>query len=67
MLGKSGEHFNFVGFNQDTPVEFLSFFTDDYLKNIKMNQYYQVLFTIGIDFWRGKRQIKLRLVDMKKV
>ena len=33
---------------------------------MKLNTFYDVLFSVSVSYWNGQKQIKFRLVDIKK-
>ncbi len=63
-MGKSEMHFKIQGMKDHQIFEFLVFFRPEWFADIQPEKSVNIAFNINESYWRGERQIKLKLVDI---
>lgn len=65
QIGANKNHLRIKGQKDEQELDFIGFFLGDLLDKLPGGSKVDILFTIGENYWRGKRRLQLRVVDLR--
>ncbi|MCK5460835.1 single-stranded-DNA-specific exonuclease RecJ [Candidatus Gracilibacteria bacterium] len=65
LLGKNKNHIRVFAIHENNPIELMGFFLGDLSEKLSRGQKIDALFSVGENFFRGKRKLQFRLVDAR--
>ena len=64
-MGQTENHFKITGIKDDQVFEFLVFFRPEWFSQILEESTVNIAFNLNESWWRGERQLKLKVVDLR--
>ena len=65
-MGNEKNHARIIGHSDGNKLELTAFFAEHFLEKIKPGMKIDAAFTVSENFWKGKKRLQLRIVDMRK-